>query len=216
MLDLSEKELAILNYYTKVKGLSISAAVEYICEESPTGAKVIAKYNELMRLGEILTNERKVLRELIIEDLVTGYANLADTSEILKPVTPAVQPIINQSEDSNKEEKKDFAVDQLKSIEAVIKDKIFKFCLNDTVQYEIFENKKVYNFNHDLYYVQMGKDILVFISKSKADELDKEHPHNISLRGNGEDKRFSQVFTHINGAIKSQRENNSRIFVYRQ
>ena len=214
MLDLSEKELAILNYYTKVKGLSISAAVEYICEESPTGAKVIAKYNELMRLGEILTNERKVLRELIIEDLVTGYANLADTSEILKPVTPAVQPIINQSEDSNKEEKKDFAVDQLKSIEAVIKDKIFKFCLNDTVQYEIFENKKVYNFNHDLYYVQMGKDILVFISKSKADELDKEHPHNISLRGNGEDKRFSQVFTHINGAIKSQRENNSRIFVF--
>ena len=103
MLDLSEKELAILNYYTKAKGLSISAAVEYICEESPTGTKVIAKYNELMRLGDILSNERKILRELIIEDLVNGYANLADTSEILKPVTPVVLPILNQSVVSNKE-----------------------------------------------------------------------------------------------------------------
>lgn len=214
MLNLSEKELAILNYYTKAKGLSISAAVEYICEESPTGTKVIAKYNELMRLGEILSNERKILRELIIEDLVNGYANLADTSEILKPVTPVVLPILNQSVVSNKEEMKDFTVDESKNIEAVIKDKIFKFSLNDIIQYEIFENKKVYHFNHDLHYVQMGKDILVFISKSKAEELDKEHPHNISLRGNGEDKRFSQVFTHINGAIKSQRENNSRIFVF--
>lgn len=214
MLDLSEKELAILNYYTKAKGLSISAAVEYICEESPTGTKVIAKYNELMRLGDILSNERKILRELIIEDLVNGYANLADTSEILKPVTPVVLPILNQSVVSNKEEMKDFTVDESKNIEAVIKDKIFKFSLNNIIQYEIFENKKVYHFNHDLHYVQMGKDILVFISKSKAEELDKEHPHNISLRGNGEDKRFSQVFTHINGAIKSQRENNSRIFVF--
>ena len=214
MLDLSEKELAILNYYTKAKGLSISAAVEYICEESPTGTKVIAKYNELMRLGDILSNERKLLRELIIEDLINGYANLADTSEILKPVTPAVLPILNQSEVSNKEEMKDFTVDESKNIEAVIKDKIYNFSLNSIVQYEIFENKKVYHFNHDLHYVQMGKDILVFISKSKAEALDKEHPHNISLRGNGEDKRFSQVFTHINGAIKSQRENNSRIFVF--
>ena len=213
MLDLSEKELAILNYYTKAKGLSISAAVEYICEESPTGTKVIAKYNELMRLGDILSNERKILRELIIEDLVNGYANLADTSEILKPVTADVAPAI-QVENPAKETKQDFAVDETKHIEAVIKDKIHKFCLNGIVKYEIFENKKVYHFNHDLHYVQMGKDILVFISKSKAEELDKEHPHNISLRGNGEDKRFSQVFTHINGAIKNQRENNSRIFVF--
>ena len=131
-----------------------------------------------------------------------------------RPVTPAVLPILNQSEVSNKEEMKDFTVDESKNIEAVIKDKIYNFSLNSIVQYEIFENKKVYHFNHDLHYVQMGKDILVFISKSKAEALDKEHPHNISLRGNGEDKRFSQVFTHINGAIKSQRENNSRIFVF--
>ena len=214
MLELNEKEQAILNYYTKAKGLSISTAVEYICEESPTGNKVISKYKELMQLGEILSNERKKLRELIIEDLVTGYASLADTSDILKAVTPAVQPILDQSEVSNQKEIKGFAVDESKSIEAVFKDKIYKFCLNDIVQYEIFENKKVYHYNHDLHYVQMGKDILVFISKSKAEELDKEHRHNISLRGNGEDKRFSQDFTHINGAIKSQRENNSRIFVF--
>lgn len=214
MLNLSEKELAILNYYTIAKGLSISVAVEYISEESSTGTEVLAKYNELMRLGEILSNERKLLRQLIIEDLVKGYANLADTSDILKPVTPVDTPILIQGETSNKEENKNFTVDESKSVEAVIKDKIIKFSLNGIVQYAIFENKKVYSFNHDIHYVQMGKDILVFVSKSKAEEIDKEHPHNISLRGNGEDKRFSQVFTHINGTIKSQRENNSRIFVF--
>ena len=213
MLNLNEKELAILNYYTKAKGLSIATAIEYVNEESPTGTKVIAKYNELMRIGDILSNERKILREMIIEDLVHRYANLADTSEILKPVTADVAPAI-QVENPAKETKLDFAVDETKHIEAVIKDKIHKFCLNGIVKYEIFENKKVYNFNHDIHYVQMGRDILIFISKTKATDLDNEHPHIISFRGNGEDKRFPQVFTHINGAIKNQRENNARIFVF--
>ena len=216
MLSLNEKELAILNYYTKVKGMSISTAVECICEESPTGNRVIAKYHELMRLSEIISNERKILRKLIIEDLINGYANLADTSEILKPVTPSVSPNLIQREFSNKDKKEDFTIDEKKTIEAVIKGKIYNFSLNKIVQYKIFENKKVYNFKHDLHYVQIGKDIFVFISKSKAKEIDKEHPHIISLRGNGEDKRFSQVFTHINGVIKSQREKNSRIFVFEQ
>ena len=213
MLNLNEKELAILNYYTKAKGLSIATAIEYVNEESPTGTKVIAKYNELMRIGDILSNERKILREMIIEDLVHRYANLADTSEILKPVTADVAPAI-QVENPAKETKQDFAVDETKYIEAVIKDKIHKFCLNGIVKYEIFENKKVYNFNHDIHYVQIGRDILIFISKTKATDLDYEHPHIISFRGNGEDKRFPQVFTHINGAIKNQRENNARIFVF--
>lgn len=214
MLNLSEKEIAILNYYTKVKGLSISAAVEYIGEESSTGTNVVAKYNELMQLGEILSNERKLLRKLIIEDLVNGYANLTDTSEIFKPMPQSVTPITIQDVVLDKEKKDDFTIDETRSVEAIIKDKILKFYLNGIVLYEVFENKKVYNFNHDIHYVQMGKDIFVFISRNKAEKLDKEHPHNISLRGNGEDRRFSQVFTHINGAIKNQRENNSRIFVF--
>ena len=214
MLNLNEKELAILNYYTQAKGLSISAAIEYINEESPTGANVTAKYNELMQLGDILSNERKQLKKLIIEDLVNGYANLADTSEILKPIAAVPSPILNQSELSNQEEVKEFTIDETKTIEAVIKDKIFKFRLNDIIPFKKFENKKVYYSKHDLHYVLVGKDILIFISKNKAVELDKEHPHNISLRGNGEDRRFSQTFTHINEAIKNQRENYSRIFVF--
>lgn len=213
MLNLSEKELAILNYYTKVKGLSISTAVEYISEESSTGTRVVAKYNELMRLGDILSNERKMLRELIIEDLVNRYANFADTSEILKPMITSTDPMPVEGE-THKEKNQEFAVDETKIVEAVIKDKIQKFCLNGYVDYEMFDNKKVYNFKHEIFYVQIGKDIIVFISKEKALELDNEHPHIITLRGNGEDKRFSQVFTHINGAIKSQRENDARIFVF--
>lgn len=213
MLNLSEKELAILNYYTKAKGLPISTAVEYISEESATGTKVIAKYNELMRLGEILSNERKMLRELIIEDLVNRYANLADTSEILKPVMTSTDPETVQGE-TNKDMRQDFSIDETKIVEAVIKDKIHKFRLNGNIDYGLFDNKKVYNFKHEIYYVQIGKDILIFISKSKAVEIDNDHPHIITLRGNGEDKRFPQVFSHINGAIKNQRENNARIFVF--
>lgn len=213
MLNLSEKELAILNYYTKAKGLSISTAVEYISEESPTGTRVIAKYNELMRLGEILSNERKILREFIIEDLVNRYANLADTSEILKPVITSTDSDAVQGE-TNKDMRHYFPIDETKIIEVIIKDKIYKFSLNGNVDYRMFDNKKVYNFKHEIYYVQIGKDILIFISKAKALEIDNEHPHIITLRGNGEDKRFSQVFTHINGAIKNQRETNSRIFAF--
>ena len=214
MLELNDKELAILNYYTKVKGLSISTAIEYINEESPTGARVIEKFSELMRLGDILANERKELRELIIEGLIRGYVDLADTSEILKPLTPPITVTKNSSKGDSMIEGQDFVVDRTKKIDAVIKEKILKFEMNGVINYELFENKKVYNFNHEIHYVQVGKDILVFINKGKAEELDKEHPHNINLRGNGEDKRFSQDFTHINGIIRNQRENNSRIFVF--
>ena len=60
----------------------------------------------------------------------------------------------------------------------------------------------------------MGKDIFIFLSQKKASGLDKEYSSTIRLRGNGEDSRFSQDFSHINGDIVNQEKNNSRIFVF--
>ena len=107
-----------------------------------------------------------------------------------------------------------FSVDDSNIIVAIIKDKIFKFTLDGTIPYERFDNKKVYNFNHDVFYTKMGKDVFIFLSKNKALELDKEQSSTIRLRGNGEDTRFSQDFSHINGDIVNQEKNNSRIFVF--
>ena len=210
MLNLNEKEMAILNYYTKAKGFSLDTAIDYIYEESPSGERVIAKYNELMQIDDILSNKRKLLRKLIIEDLVHSNFDFAGTSDVLKPATGEIISSLTTVKKPNNI----FVADETIIVEAVFKDKIHKFNLNSIVKYDIFGNKKVYNFKHDIHYVQVGRDILIFISKNKALELDNEHPHVVSLKGNGEDKRFSQDFTHINGIIRKQRENDSRIFVF--
>ena len=72
MLNLNDKESAIFNYYTKVKEMSIDATIKCINDESPTGTEVARKYNELMRIDEMLDDELRKLRRLIIEDLALG------------------------------------------------------------------------------------------------------------------------------------------------
>lgn len=215
MLNLNERDLAILNYYMKAKGLSIGAAIEYVGKESSTGSMTVERYNKLMRIGNDLLIERDKLRKLIVDDLIHGFASIAETSEVLKPIKEIIPPDIIQQETLPDMTDADFLIDESKRIQTVFKDVIIQFHLNEVVNYVIFQNKKVYNFNHDIHYVQMGKDTLVFISKDKALELDAEHPHIIRIRGNGEDKRFSQVFSYINASIKGQRENNSRILMFK-
>ena len=70
MLKLNDKELDSLNYYTKFKKLSMSEAIEYISIESPEGERILQKYYELSQLGTILSNERKILREAIIDEII--------------------------------------------------------------------------------------------------------------------------------------------------
>jgi hypothetical protein len=215
MLELNDKQRAILDYYTKVKGLSISTAIEYVNEESPDGTRVIAKYYELMRIGENLSNKRMILRQLILEDLIQGFVDMADTSDVLNPIL--TETSVNSQHQVCNNNIQTFEVDNSRMTQTIIiKEKAYEFQIDEIIPFSVFENKKVFNFRHDILYVQISKNIMIFLSKEKVKELDNKHSQIINLKGNGEDRRFSQVFTHINGAIKDQRKNQSRILAFVQ
>ena len=147
-----------------------------------------------------------------------GECAKIDVSSLEEPKNEISNGLIDVQPDeeaASPKSKEDFSADDSSIIEAVIRDRIFKFTLNGVVRYERFESKKLPNTNHDVFFTKMGKDILIFLSKNKASELDSEKLPYIRLRGNGEDPRLSQEFgRNINGDIKNQRENNSRIFVF--
>lgn len=165
------------------------------------------KYQVL--LNNLLNNSGNNLKGECANIDVTSLKEQKDeTNDNLSAILPNEKTASTQTEQL-------FSVDESDIIiEAIIKDRLFKFTLDGTIPYERFENKKVYNFKHDIYYTKMGKDIFIFLSQKKASELDTEQSSILRLRGNGEDPRFSQDFSHINGDITKQQDNNSRIFVF--
>lgn len=204
-LHLTENERVILDYYTKVKGYKLSTAIDYIYEESSTGEKVMKRYEELMRLGEMVANQKKMLQQTIIEDLVGNFAAMADTSEML------------QQPEQLKEERlkyKEFEPDFSKSTNILIKDKTIKLNVNELIKYDVFESKKIHQYDKPVSYIHLGKNIIILLNKDKASEYDSEHTRQFLIRGCGEDKKFDQDFTAINEIIHKQRINGMRIYIF--
>ena len=195
-----------------------------------------AEINSVMAMGLLVKDYERYHRNGVCKLNLQGkyqvlLDNLLDKSgnnlkgERIKIDVSSLKEIKNETNDSisnalpdekttAQKSNEHFSVDDSNIIVAIIKDKIFKFTLDGTIPYERFDNMKVYNFKHDVFYTKMGKDIFIFLSQKKASGLDKEHSSTIRLRGNGEDHRFSQDFSHINGDIVNQEKNNSRIFVF--
>ena len=178
------------------------------------------RYNKNGVIKSNLQGKYQVLLDNLLNNSgynLKGECAKIDVSSLEEPkdeISSGLIDIQPEKEATSPKSKEEFSADDSSIIEAVIKDRIFKFTLNGVVRYERFESKKLPNTNHDVFFAKMGRDILIFLSKKKAAELNTEHSPYIRLRGNGEDPRFSQDFGSINGDIKNQRENNSRIFVF--
>lgn len=203
-LNFSDKEKMIFDYYTNVKEYPIEVAIDCIQEESPTGVELIKEYETLMRLDDTVENQRKMLQREIIDDLINNFTVMADTSQMLQlPKSSTTKTVDN-----------DFFTDTTKSTDFTIKGVKRVFKLNESVGYDIFENKKFHLYHRPISYLQYGKDVVLLLNIDKAKEFDSEHSRQILIRGNGEDKKFDQDYTYVNGIISKQRDNGTRIYVF--
>ena len=202
-LKFSNKEKTIFDYYTNVKEYPIEVAIDLIQEESPTGGELIKEYETLMRLDDIVDNQRKTLQREIIDDLINNFTIMADTSQMLQlPKSSTTKTVDNV-----------FLTDTTKSTDFTIKGAKRTFKLNESVNYDIFENKRFHLYNKPISYLQYGKNVVLLLNSDKAKEFDTEHSRQILIRGNGEDKKFDQDYTYVNGIISKQRDNDTRIYV---
>lgn len=205
-IKFSDKEKTIFDYYTNVKEYPLDIAIEHIQEESPTGTQIRMEYETLMRLEDIVDNQRKMLQHEIIEDLINNFTVMADTSEILQ--------LPEQTNEVSSSVNKAFEADLSKSTDIILKDNKFELKLNETIKYDAFENKKVHKYDKPVSYIHIGKNIIILLNENKALEYDNEHTRQLQIRGNGEDKKFDQEFTAINEIIYKQRTNGTRIYVF--
>lgn len=203
-LNFSDKEKIIFDYYTNVKEYPIEVAIDCIQEESPTGGELIKEYETLMRLDDTVENQRKMLQREIIDDLINNFTVMADTSQMLQLPKYSTAKTVDD----------EYVTDTTKSTDFTIKGVKRVFKLNESVGYDIFENKKFHLYHKPISYLQYGKDVVLLLNSDKAKEFDSEHSRQILIRGNGEDKKFDQDYTYVNGIISKQRDNGTRIYVF--
>lgn len=203
-LKFTDNEKIMLDYYTKVKGYRLDVTMELIEEESPSGGELRKEYEFLMRLDDIVDNERIMLQREIIGDLVNNFTSMVDTSEMLKLPESSITSISS----------KEFVVDTSKSTDLTIKDVKHIFKLNESIKYDVFEGKSFRLYEKPVCYLKVGKNVVILLNREKAKEFDSEHARQLMIRGNGEDKKFDQDYNSYNGIIAQQRENGARIYVF--
>jgi hypothetical protein len=203
-LRFSDKEKTIFDYYTNVKEYPVELAIECIQEESPTGEELRKEYETLMRLDDIVDNQRKILQREIMDDLIHNFTAMVDTSELLK--TPGAS---NTKIDNNAT-----VVILPKSTDFRIKEEKHVFKINESIRYDLFERKRFHYYEKPIYYLAFEKHVVILLNCEKARELDKGKSRQFKIRGNGDDKKFDQDYSAINGIIANQRDNNARIYVF--
>lgn len=200
-LTFADKEKTIFDYYTNVKGYPIEFAIECIQEESPTGEELRREYETLMRLDNIVENQRKMLQREVMDDLIQNFTTMIDSSELLK--MPGTSKTNNEPV-SIRPKSTDFRIKGEKHI----------FKINESIRYDLFERKRFHFYEKPVYYLAYEKNIVILLNSEKARELDTDKSRQFKIRGNGDDKKFNQDYSAINGTIANQRENNARIYVF--
>ena len=203
-LTFADKERTIFDYYTNVKEYPIEFAIECVQEESSTGGELRKEYETLMRLDDIVDNQRKMLQREIMNDLIQNFTVMADTSELLK-MPGASNPITDNNE---------YVLNASKSTDFKIKEEKHIFKINESIKYDMFERKRFHYYEKPVYYLAYEKHIVILLNSEKARELDADNSRQFKIRGNGDDKKFDQDYSAINGTIANQRENNARIYVF--
>lgn len=203
-LHFTDKEEIIFDYYTKVKGYKPDIAIESIYEESPSGEKVWEDYQTLLRLDDLVASQRRILQHSIIEDIVNNFAAMADTSEMLQ---------LPETSKTKETKTTPFAVKSGET-DIEIKGKKYMMKLNESIRYDVFENKKIHLSDRPVSYIQIGRNVLILLNNKKAKELDSENIRQFQIRGSGDEKRFDQDYRAVNGVVANQRENGARIYVF--
>lgn len=203
-LKFTDNEKIMLDYYTKVKGYQLDIAMEFIEEESPSGGELRKEYETLMRLDDIVENQRIMLQREIIGDLVNNFTAMVDTSEMLRLPGASNTMIDNSGPVSIAPKSTDFKIKEEKHI----------FKINESIKYDMFERKRFHYYEKPVYYLAYEKHIVILLNSEKARELDADNSRQFKIRGNGDDKKFDQDYSAINGTIANQRENNTRIYVF--
>lgn len=203
-LKFTDNEKIMLDYYTKVKGYQLDIAIEFIQEESSTGDELRKEYETLMRLDDIVDNQRKMLQHEIMDDLIHNFTVMADTSELLRLPRTSNTIIDNSEPVSITSKSTDFKIKEEKHI----------FNINESIRYDLFERKRFHYYEKPVYYLAYEKHVVILLNSEKARELDADNSRQFKIRGNGDDKKFDQDYSAINGTIANQRENNARIYVF--
>lgn len=170
----------------------------------PTGEELRREYETLMRLDDIVDNQRKILQREIMDDLIHNFTAMVDTSELLK-----IPGASNTKIDNNAT-----VVILPKSTDFRIKEEKHVFKINESIRYDLFERKRFHYYEKPIYYLAFEKHVVILLNCEKARELDKEKSRQLKIRGNGDDKKFDQDYSAINGIIANQRDNNARIYVF--
>lgn len=203
-LTFVDNEKTIFDYYTNVKEYPVELAIECVQEESPTGEELRKEYETLIRLGDIVDSQRKKLQREVMDDLIHNFTAMVDTSELLK-IPGASNTIIDNNAT---------VVILPKSTDFRIKEEKHIFKLNESIRYDLFERKRFHYYEKPVYYLAYEKHIVILLNSEKARELDTDNSRQFKMRGNGDDKKFNQDYSAINGIIANQRDNNARIYVF--